>query len=67
MTTQDLLDELQTSPTDLARVVKAVSQRRASQVVVSMRAVEAWEERAPEAWARVSNWLAARGTTVVQV
>jgi hypothetical protein len=67
MNLDDLLTELKTSPTDLVRFVRAAAQSRRSRLVVSAAAVTGWQERDPEAWAKVMEWLAGEGKTVVQV
>jgi uroporphyrinogen-III synthase len=36
-------------------------------VVVSAEAVRAWQRREPQAWAKVSGWLAAHQVAVVAV
>lgn len=67
MTAEDLLTELRSSRTDLARLVEAVSRDQFSQLVVPQRSVDAWERREPEAWKKVSAWLAARGIPILRV
>ena len=64
ITTEALLAELRQTATDLARLVEAVRLRKMPLVVVSAAAVAAWEERAPEAWAKVRRWLAREGITL---
>lgn len=67
MTAADLLSELGSSRTDLARLVRAAVSRSHPYVVVSARAVKAWGEREPDTWARVSVWLTAYGKIIVEV
>jgi plasmid replication initiation protein len=67
MTAEDLLVELRTSRTDLARLVEAVSRDQFSKLVVSQRSVDAWERREPETWLKVSGWLAARGVSILLI
>jgi hypothetical protein len=67
MTTQELLAELRSSPTDLARVVEAVSSRELLYVLVPLAALKGWQERDPDAWRTVETWLVARGTIVMEV
>ncbi|HET7875748.1 MAG TPA: hypothetical protein VFN71_09495 [Methylomirabilota bacterium] len=62
-----LLAALRGSRSDLARLVESVSRDDRRLVIVSTRAVKAWEEREPQAWATVKDWLAARGVAVVEV
>jgi hypothetical protein len=64
---QDLLDDLRSSPTDLARVVEAVVRDRLPNVMIPVEAVRSWERRAPDHWAKVATWLAAQNVAVVQV
>jgi hypothetical protein len=64
MTAEDLLIELRTSRTDLARLVEAATRNRISRLVVPQRSVDAWEQREPETWTKVRGWLAARGITI---
>jgi hypothetical protein len=66
MTTQELLAELRSSPTDLARVVE-VSSRELLYVLVPLAALKGWQEQDPDAWRTVETWLIARGTTVMEV
>ena len=59
MQTEELLTELRMSQTDLARFVEAVVRDSMPYVVVPVEAVRAWQRREPQAWAKVSGWLAA--------
>jgi hypothetical protein len=63
----DLLNDLRSSQTDLARIVEAVVRDRLPYVVVPMQAVRSWERRDPDHWAKVAGWLAAQNVAVVQV
>lgn len=63
--TEGLLSELRASRTDLARLVERLVGDGRSLVYVAAEAVRAWDQRAPESWAKVKAWLAARGVTVV--
>ena len=67
MTAEALLIELRTSRTDLARLVEAATRDRLTRLVVPQRSVDAWEQREPETWTKVSGWLAARGVAIVRV
>jgi hypothetical protein len=66
-TPHDLLNDLRTSQTDLARIVEAVVRDRLPYVVLPMQAVRSWERREPDHWAKVAGWLAAQNVAVVQV
>jgi hypothetical protein len=63
----ELLNELRTSKTDLARFVEAVLRNRPPYVVVSSQAVTSWERREPQHWAKVSGWLADSNVSLVKV
>jgi hypothetical protein len=63
--TDELLSDLRTSQTDLARFVESVVRNGAPYVVVSSEAVRAWQRREPQAWAKVTGWLAAHDVAVV--
>jgi hypothetical protein len=67
MDTTELLTELRTSHTDLARVVEAVLRDRVPYVVVSSQALRAWQRREPETWEKVADWMAAHDVAVVTV
>jgi hypothetical protein len=64
---QDLLNDLRSSQTDLARIVEAVLRDRLPYVLVPVQAVRSWERREPNHWAKVAGWLAAQNVAVVQV
>jgi len=63
----DLLNDLRSSPTDLARIVEAVVRDRRPYVTIPVQTVRSWERRAPDDWAKVASWLAAQNVAVVQV
>jgi hypothetical protein len=63
----DLLNDLRSSPTDLARIVEAVVRDRLPYVKIPVQTVRSWERRAPDDWAKVASWLAAQNVAVVQV
>ena len=63
----DLLNDLRTSKTDLARLVEAVMRNKPPYVVVPIQAVVSWERREPDHWARVSDWLADSNVSLVKV
>jgi len=64
MSVEDLLIELRTSRTDLARVVEAATRDHVTRLVVPQRSIDAWAQREPETWTKVRGWLAARGITI---
>jgi hypothetical protein len=49
MTTEELLAELRSSPTDLARFVEAVADRELPYMLVPVAALKGWQERDPDA------------------
>ena len=63
----ELLHDLRTSKTDLARIVQAVVRDRLPYVVVPTQAVKSWEQREPEHWAKVAGWLASQRVSLVKV
>jgi len=63
----DLLDDLRSSPTDLARIVEAVVRDGLPYVMIPGQAVGSWERRAPDHWGKVAGWLAAQNVAVVKV
>jgi hypothetical protein len=65
--TDELLSDLRTSETDLARFVEAVVRNSMPYIVVSTEAVRAWQRREPQAWEKVTGWLAANHVAVVAV
>ena len=62
-----LLHDLRTSRTDLARIVRAVVRDRLPYVVVPIQAVKSWKRQEPEHWAKVVGWLAAQKVSLVEV
>ena len=67
MTTEELLVRLQESRTDLLRFVAAMLRDDLPHLVVPANAVRAWQQREPQTWLMVCDWLAERGKSVVQV
>jgi hypothetical protein len=63
----ELLNDLRSSQTDLARIVEAVVRDRLPYVVIPIQAVKSWERREPDHWARVAGWLADQNVALVQV
>lgn len=52
---------------DLAALIHRVRQNELPWVVVPSAAITAWEHRDPAAWAKVADWLAAKGVAVVRI
>jgi hypothetical protein len=59
--------QLRGSKTDLGRFVEVLIRELLPYLVVPANAVRAWQEREPQTWAMVSDWLAEQGKSVVQV
>ena len=64
MTTDELLAQLRGSKTDLGRFVEIMLRDQLPQLVVPANAVRAWQEREPQTWAMVCDWLATQGKSV---
>lgn len=67
ITTTELVTELRSSRTDLARIVDAAHRKKLPRLVVPAQSVRAWEQREPDSWARVCEWLAAHSIEIVEV
>ena len=67
MTADEVLAQLQASRTDLRRFVEAMLRDQLPYLVVPATAARAWQEREPQTWAMVCDWLAEQGKSVVQV
>jgi len=67
LTTTELLTELRSSRTDLARIVQAIDRNKRSMLVVPAQSVRAWEQREPSSWARVREWLEAHSITIREI
>jgi hypothetical protein len=55
--TEALLCDLRGSPTDLAKLVKRIHQRRRTLVAISAKAITRWNKDDPNSWERVRGWL----------
>jgi hypothetical protein len=64
MTTDELLAQLRGSKTDLERFVEIMLRDQLPQLVVPANAVRAWQQREPQTWVMVRNWLAEQGKSV---
>jgi hypothetical protein len=67
MTTEEelLLKKLQTSPTDLRKLVQAVLRRGCPVVAIPARAIDRWRRDDPASWRLVLDWLVSRGTRII--
>jgi Response regulator containing CheY-like receiver, AAA-type ATPase, and DNA-binding domains len=63
----DLLTELRASRTDVARFVDTVIRDSRPYLVIPSQAMKAWEQREPQTWAKVADWLAAHDVAVLTV
>ena len=52
-----LLRELRGSPTDLAKLVERIHQRRRRVVAIAAGAITRWNKDDPNSWERVHEWL----------
>jgi hypothetical protein len=67
LSAEDLVAELRTSRTDLARLVEAAARDQLTRIIIPQRSIDAWEQREPETWLKVSDWLTAQGIAIVRV
>ena len=67
MTADEILLTLKESKTDLCRFVEIMQRDQLPNLVVPATAVRAWQERDPQAWAMVCDWVAAQGKSIVQI
>jgi hypothetical protein len=63
--TERLLQELDTSPTDLAKLVRAVLHKQRAVIAISSDTITRWERDDPRAWSLVRQWLTLMGVKVV--
>lgn len=62
--TEKLLRELDTSPTDLKRLVLSAVWRKHTAIAIEFEAIARWERDDPKCWASVQDWLLSRGITI---
>ena len=62
--TENLLRELETSPTDLKKLVISTLWRNCVSIAVEADAVARWERDDPRRWASVQHWLLGQGITL---
>ena len=63
--TERFIDELRKSPTDLAKLVRAIQRRGRRAVPVSARAIARWLEDDPTSWILVREWLARQSVEIL--
>ena len=62
--TESLLRDLETSPTDLKKLVVSALWRTPTAIAIATEAIARWERDDPRRWALVQNWLLSRGITI---
>jgi len=62
--TEKLLRDLETSPTDLKRIVISTIWRKRTAVAIEADAIARWERDDPKRWASVQDWLLSQGITI---
>ena len=62
-----MITKLRSSRTDLARIVAAAHRNKSPVLIVPARSVRAWEQREPDSWATVCDWLAAHRIKILEI
>jgi hypothetical protein len=62
--TESLLKDLETSPTDLKRLVVSALWRARSAIAIEAEAIARWERDDPRRWTAVQDWLLSRDVTI---
>ena len=62
--TESLLRDLETSPTDLKRIVISTIWRKRTAIAIEADAIARWERDDPKRWASVQDWLLSQGITI---
>ena len=62
--TESLLRDLETSPTDLKRIVLSTIWRKRTAIAIEADAIARWERDDPKCWASVQDWLLSQGITI---
>ena len=62
--TESLLRDLETSPTDLNRIVISIIWRKRTTIAIEAEAIARWERDDPKRWASVRDWLLSQGITI---
>ena len=62
--TESLLRDLETSPTDLRRLVVSALWRTRTAFTIEAEAIARWERDDPRRWALVQDWLLSRGIPI---
>lgn len=61
----DLLCQLERSPTDLRKLVRAVQRNNLRVLGIPPAAITRWKRADPRSWATVSAWLRFQGVKIV--
>jgi hypothetical protein len=62
--TENLLRDLETSATDLKRLVISALWRNRTAIAIEAEAIARWERDDPRSWASVQDWLLSQGITI---
>ena len=62
--TQNLLRDLETSPTDLKRLVISAIWRNRAAIAIEADAIARWERDDPRRWSAVQDWLLSQNITI---
>ena len=62
--TENLLRDLETSPTDLKRLVISAIWRNRTAIAIEAEAIARWERDDPRRWSAVQDWLLAQNITI---
>jgi hypothetical protein len=62
--TENLLRELETSPTDLKRLVISALWRNRTAIAIEAEAIARWERDDPRSWSSVQDWLLSQNITI---
>ena len=62
--TENLLRDLETSPTDLKRLVISVIWRNRTAIALEAEAIARWERDDPRRWSAVQEWLLSQNITI---
>ena len=62
--TENLLRDLENSPTDLKRLVISALWRNRTAIAIEAEAIARWERDDPRSWSAVQDWLLAQNFTI---
>jgi hypothetical protein len=61
---EPLLPDLDSSPTDLKKLVVSALWRSRPAIAIASKAIARWERDDPHHWASIQEWLLAQGITI---